>query len=107
MYENIETIKETIEIIKIKKAARLSILKVSERKGIFVSKLKVNEISFKNNNLYIITILKNPLETKASVFDNLFDNLGTEYVSNEDSAPIKYNTTHIIKYSIRLFAVMN
>jgi len=75
----------------------LSILKFSERKGILVLNLKNNGISFRKNNLYIIDILKNPLPTKAHVFDNPFDIFGTEYVNNEDSAPIKYITIHIIK----------
>jgi len=38
-------------IIKIKNAARLSILKFRERKGMLVFNLKANGISFKKNNL--------------------------------------------------------
>jgi len=86
-----------MEIIKIKNAARLSMLKFNEKKGMFVLKSTVNEISFKKNNLYTITILKKPLETKAQVFDNRFDSFGAEYVNNEETAPIKYSTMHIIK----------
>jgi len=97
VYENNETTKETMEIIKIKNAARLSILKLSERKGMLVVKLNSNGISFKKNNLYIINIFKNPLETNAHVFDKPFDILGKEYVNNEDSAPTKYINIHIIK----------
>jgi hypothetical protein len=85
----------------------LSILKLSEINGMLVLNLKTNGISFRNINLYIISILKNPLETIAHVFDNRFDILGTENVNNEDSPPIKYITIHTIKQIIILFAVMN
>ncbi len=90
-----------------KNAERLSILKLREINGMLVLNLKTNGISFNNSNLYIISILKNPLEIIAHVLDKRFDIFGTENVNNEDSAPIEYITIHTIKQIIILFAVMN
>jgi hypothetical protein len=99
VYENIETINDTMAIISIKNAARLSILKPIKRKGIL--ELKPNFISLINNNLYIICMDKNPLDTKEQVFDKKFDIFGDEYVNIEDTAPIRYIPTDMIKQIIK------
>ncbi|WP_242981204.1 hypothetical protein [Ruminiclostridium sufflavum] len=95
-----------MDIIKIKNAERLSILKLKEKKGILLVKFGDKEIFSANSSLSIINMLKNPLAATAHELESLFETLGDENVNKEDSAPIKYTTKHMLKQIVKLFAVM-
>lgn len=106
MYENNDTSAETNPIIRIKNAERLSILKLNDKKGVFVPTPKLRFMLFKKVILYNIINVKEALEIREKVFDSVFDNFGFLYVISEDKAPTRYSNIDIINAKTNWFAAM-
>lgn len=99
--EYIDTTKVTIPMRRRKKADKLSILNLKLIKGMLLFKLKEIFRSSAEYSLYTMDKLSKIPAAIEKMLEVKFEILGFEYVANEESDPVIYNATHIMKLVVK------